>query len=184
MSITTPQNDTLVGAPFNKKFKSIDSANFEPINSEEDFFKPVTEEWRRKAIQEILNIKIHMERTTFIPINTYRNLKSCVHKKKISIYPDGNCLYRALSWWVTERKDYHECIRAKIVEFMRESLTCQQYVKTKSNKNIDEYIRQNNIMSSTVWGSDVEIPPKLKSNCSFRGASPNFGRAPPYRLLK
>ena len=40
---------------------------------------------------------------------------------------------------------------------MRESLTCQQYVKTKSNKNIEEYTRQNNIMSSTVWGSDVEI---------------------------
>ena len=37
LSITTPQNDTLVGAPFNKKFKSIDSANFDPINSEEDF---------------------------------------------------------------------------------------------------------------------------------------------------
>ena len=98
-----------------------------------------------------------MERTTFIPINTYRNLKCCVPKKKITIYPDGNCLYRALSWWVTERKDYHEYIRAKIVEFMRESLACQKKVKNKSNKNIEEYIRQNNIMSSTVWGTDVEI---------------------------
>ena len=49
-----------------------------------------------------------------------------------------------------------EGVKPKIVEFMRESLTCQQYVKTKSNKNIDGYIRQNN-MSSTVWGSDVEI---------------------------
>ena len=93
----------------------------------------------------------------FIPNNTYRNLKDCVPKKKVSIYPDGNCLYRALSWWVTEREDYHECIRAKLVKFMRESLVCQQYVKNKSNKNIEEYIREKNIMSSTVWGGDVEI---------------------------
>ena len=40
---------------------------------------------------------------------------------------------------------------------MRESLVCQQYVKNKSNKNIEEYILEKNIMSSTVWGGDVEI---------------------------
>ena len=40
---------------------------------------------------------------------------------------------------------------------MRESLTSQQYVKNKSNMNIEEIIRENNIMSFTVWGSDVEI---------------------------
>ena len=106
----------------------------------EDYRKVVTkfekklvtkfEEWRRKTIKEKLKIKINIEHTICIP-NTilYKKLENCVAKKKITIIPDANCLYRALSWWLTEREDFHELIREKIVEFMRKSTKCEQYVK-------------------------------------------------------
>ena len=84
-------------------------------------------------------------------------MKNCVVRKKISIIPDGNCFYRALSWWLTEKEEFHLLVRTKIIEFMKRSSKCQQYVRNKTDQNIEDYILGKNAMTSTVWATDVEI---------------------------
>ena len=93
MSNVSLQTNKLLNALCNIISKSIESANRAPSNSEGNLFRPVTMEWRRKTIQEKLNMRITIEHTMFIPHKTYRELKNCVAKKKISIIPDGNCFY-------------------------------------------------------------------------------------------
>ena len=40
-------------------------------------------------------------------------LESCIVSEKISIIPDGNCLFRALSWWITGDENMHGQIRSE-----------------------------------------------------------------------
>ena len=123
----------------------------------EDLFKPITFRWRQRINQEILCLKIKLEDPTEFSKTTYLKLNNCIPKKKVSIIPDGNCLYRAISWWLTCVEDSHGLIRTKLVEFMKTSSPCEKYVKNKTNQTIQEYVTQNNTMMSTVWGSDVEL---------------------------
>ena len=68
MSNVSLQTNKLLNAPCNIIPKSIESANRAPSNSEGNLFRPVTMEWRRKTIQEKLNMRITIEHTMFSPI--------------------------------------------------------------------------------------------------------------------
>ena len=68
MSNVSLQTNKLLNAPCNIISKSIESANRAPSNSEGNLFRPVTMEWRRKTIQEKLNMRITIEHTMFRPI--------------------------------------------------------------------------------------------------------------------
>ena len=84
-------------------------------------------------------------------------LKKCIAKNKVTILPDGNCIFGALSWWLTEKEDFHGLVRIKLVEFMRKSALCERYVRNKSEQSIEDYIIKTNMTAPTVWGSDVEL---------------------------
>ena len=88
---------------------------------------------------------------------TYIKLRNCIPKKTISIIPDGNCLYRSISWWLTCKEDFHGFIRTKLVDYMESSSPSKQYIKNKTNESIEEYLARNNTIMSTVWGGDVEL---------------------------
>ena len=102
--------------------------------SEEDFFKPIKRVWRKKVAQEKLHLKIKFDHSMCIESNTYMKLKKCIAKNKVTILPDGNCLFRALSWWLTEKEDFHGLVRIKLVEFMRKSALCERYVRISRSK--------------------------------------------------
>ena len=77
-------------------------------------------------------------------------LESCIVSEKISIIPDGNCLFKALSWWMTGNENMHGQIRSKLITFM----SLPRYVKNmmKHDQDIDMKISM-----LRVWGSDVEL---------------------------
>ena len=39
-------------------------------------------------------------------------------EEKVSIIPDGNCLFRSLSWWVSGDENNHETVRRKLLMFI------------------------------------------------------------------
>ena len=123
----------------------------------EDLFKPITFKWRQRTNQEILLLTVELEDPPEFTKATYIKLKNSISKKKISIIPDGNCLYKAISWWLAGKEDFHVLIRTKLVQFMESSSPCKQYVNNKTNQSMEEYLTQNNKKMSTVWGSDVEL---------------------------
>ena len=70
-----------------------------------------------------------------------------------NVIGDGNCLYRALSLEVLGTQNYHEQIRAKIVDIMLQNPgTFEGYV----GRNIGDYVLEHSLPLRT-WGTDVEI---------------------------
>ena len=124
---------------------------------EEDLFRPITIKWRHKINQDILLLKLDFEHPSEFTKTTYIKLRNCIPKKTISIIPDGNCLYRSISWWLTCKEDFHGFIRTKLVDYMESSSPSKQYIKNKTNESIEEYLARNNTIMSTVWGGDVEL---------------------------
>ena len=124
---------------------------------EEDLFRPITIKWRHKINQDILLLKLDFEHPSEFTKTTYIKLRNCILKKTISIIPDGNCLYRSISWWLTCKEDFHGFIRTKLVDYMESSSPSKQYIKNKTNESIEEYLARNNTIMSTVWGGDVEL---------------------------
>ena len=55
----------------------------------------------------------------------HHNLQKTTYIKLI--IPNGNFLYRAISWWLTGKKDFHGLIRIKLVKFMESSSPCKKY---------------------------------------------------------
>ena len=43
------------------------------------------------------------------------DLKKSVVKSKSPIISDGNCLFRALGWWISGDEDTHQLVRQKLM---------------------------------------------------------------------
>ena len=113
------------------------------------YFVPVNVEWRRNKCKEILNLcGIHT------PLKYSNNSKfpieNCMVEEKVSIIPDGNCLFRSL-------ENNHETVRRKLLMFMSTSSLCEKYVLVKNNQKVDEHISKSNLSKLSVWGGDVEL---------------------------
>ena len=106
-------------------------------NYTEDLFKPITFKWRQRINQDILLLKTKLEDPPEIVKTAYIKLRNCSPKKKVSIIPDGNCLYRAFSWWLTDTQDFHGLIRNKPVQFIESSPQCKKYVDNKTNQSME-----------------------------------------------
>ena len=66
------------------------------------YFLPVYEEWRIVKYEKILDHLAKVPKGQFKDSTTRKYcLESCTVNEKISIIPDGNFLFRALSWWIT-----------------------------------------------------------------------------------
>ena len=83
------------------------------------YFLSVNKMWRIGKCEKIFDYlpKISEGRFKDSTIGRYC-LESCIVNEKISIIPDGNCLFRALGWWITGDENMHEQFRSKLITFI------------------------------------------------------------------
>ena len=74
--------------------------------------------------------------------------------KLYRIVGDGNCLFRALSYAITGRQNYHSLIREKIVQHMRHN---EHALLAHMNGSVNEYLARTGMRNQHVWGTDIEI---------------------------
>jgi len=74
--------------------------------------------------------------------------------KLYKIIGDGICFFCALSYAVTGRQNYHNIVRAKIIQHMRQN---ENALLVHMNSSVDEYLAHTEMANLGVWGTDVEI---------------------------
>ena len=74
--------------------------------------------------------------------------------KLYRIVGDGNCLFRALSYAITGRQNYHCLVREKIVQHMRHN---EHALLAHMNGSVNDYLARTGMRNQHVWGTDVEI---------------------------
>ncbi|XP_050434146.1 uncharacterized protein LOC126841600 [Adelges cooleyi] len=120
--------------------------------SPEDFetnkwFYPVNSDWQ-----------IRMTNKLKIPLTKVRdevgkkNLNPYIITK--SIRGDGNCLFRALSYWVTGSEEHYNIMRKCIVDFMKNDT---QMEFALGAEKVDAYLNETMMAENGQWGTDREI---------------------------
>ena len=74
--------------------------------------------------------------------------------KLYRILGDGNCLFRALSYAITGRQNYHSLVREKIVQHIRHK---EHALLAHMNGSVNEYLARTGMTNQHVWGTDIEI---------------------------
>ena len=74
--------------------------------------------------------------------------------KLYRILGDGNCLFRALSYAITGRQNYHSLVRQKIVQHIRHK---EHALLAHMNGSVNEYLARTGMTNQHVWGTDIEI---------------------------
>ena len=80
--------------------------------------------------------------------------------KKIA--PDGNCMFRSLSYIVTGSEEHHDAIRAKIVEHAKHSPSrLLQHIKGNSLyrvcTSVSQYMQKSKMDRDGVWDTEIEL---------------------------
>ncbi len=79
----------------------------------------------------------------------------------LNVQSDGNCLFLALSQFITGSEAQHMNVRLSIVTHMRTMghLLFQEghLAQSEYSGGIEDYIASTTMEQSTVWGTDVEI---------------------------
>ena len=70
------------------------------------------------------------------------------------IQGDGNCLFRSLSYALTGRQIYHNIIRHKIINHMKD---IESLLRPHINGSLEDYLSCTNMTNKTTWGTDIEI---------------------------
>eukprot|EP00347_Sterkiella_histriomuscorum_P018742 403344352 len=81
------------------------------------------------------------------------------------ISPDGNCLFRAMSFFEDHSQDNHQKYRHKVVQYLRANQL--EYIPIFENQSdLDDYIRM--IEREHTWGGELELSILSKIyNCAF-----------------
>ncbi|VDI59074.1 Hypothetical predicted protein [Mytilus galloprovincialis] len=88
-------------------------------------------------------------------INKTFNMGKPVKSK--SIISDGNCLFRAISFAISQRQEYHMQIRKKIVDhILHISKDLTSFVR-HPYENVEEYVNKRKMKESNTWGTELEI---------------------------
>jgi hypothetical protein len=119
------------------------------------YFKPTCSSVKKTMCSKI-NIKyVNMRATCKQEIY----LKESVPKRRVNIKGDGNCLFRALSYAISNTEENHFVIRKTIVDHLSQphcrTFVCQQMC-TKEHELI-AYIHSTNMLQNGIWGTNVEI---------------------------
>ena len=69
------------------------------------------------------------------------------------ILGDGNCLFRALSYLIFWKEDYHQQMRKLLIEFI--VLNCDTFCKYCKEHSLEEHVAH--MKYDTIWGTDIEI---------------------------
>ena len=117
--------------------KLIDSFCFNPIN---------------KNSQELMCKFVNLPLLAEVKHGVRQSLE--VPSELYNINADGNCLFRALSYVITGRQSYHNVLRYKVLQHMRE---IENLLLPHLNMPLDLYLEQSGMASVGTWGSDIEI---------------------------
>ncbi|XP_061175632.1 uncharacterized protein LOC133184560 [Saccostrea echinata] len=74
-----------------------------------------------------------------------------------SIGMDGNCLFRAISYAVSNRQQYYQKIRSSVVNHMKNSADALKSFLRPGYESVEEYIRMSGMENDTTWGTELEI---------------------------
>ena len=74
--------------------------------------------------------------------------------KLYRILGDGNCLFHALSYAITERQNYHSLVREKIVQHIRHK---EHALLAHMNGSVNEYLARTGMTNQHVWGTDIHL---------------------------
>ena len=76
------------------------------------------------------------------------------------ITPDGNCLFRSLSYLITGSEEQHLAVRTAIVQHMVEIaqlLFAHRHDLLAGYTSVQDYVQHTGMSENTVWGGDIEI---------------------------
>ncbi|XP_022172073.1 uncharacterized protein LOC111034936 [Myzus persicae] len=112
-------------------------------------FNPIAKPWK---ILKCAQLKLNLTKVlTFKGRGKFLSEPAATKKIK----GDGNCLYRALSYWITGIEDNHMEIRKRIAEVVKTNKNIHNYIG--GDDDISIYLEKNKIDNDGVWGTDVEI---------------------------
>ena len=76
---------------------------------------------------------------------------------RIDILGDGNCVFRAIQYFLTKSQDGHEKLRMEVTDFMLENSSEYEelFLKRGKIKTFDAYIK--NLKKPDVWGDHLEL---------------------------
>ena len=84
-----------------------------------------------------------------------RLLKPFVHAKTLKIAGDGNCLFQAISYGISNTELYHTHVRREICNFIEMyDKDLKQFIKKGQGKM---YIEGSQMQQLGTWGTEVEI---------------------------
>ncbi|XP_050432722.1 uncharacterized protein LOC126840811 [Adelges cooleyi] len=109
------------------------------------YFNPVDEFWQHEKCRQLnLQPEVYFQFNRPVKI-----LNSPL--QWIDVVPDGNCFYRALSYWVSGTEDNHLAIRLRVLEIVR---TDQRILEFQGEENYREHLIW---LSQNSWATEVEI---------------------------
>ena len=99
--------------------------------------------------------------------NKAQEIRHLVHRREKNISPDGNCLFRSLSYVITGTDSNHQVIRELIqvikkikVEYRESSKFCNarnDLLPERQSQSMDEYLRVSLIDCIGSWGFEIFI---------------------------
>ncbi|CAG2192523.1 unnamed protein product [Mytilus edulis] len=113
-------------------------------------FNPIDYYTKRKLCN-ILDIKSKF--VLKIPLMPTHSIGTPLKSKQITA--DGNCLFRAISYAVSNRQENFKQIRNELVRHMlRHS---HQFNSFLDSETVNEYMKRTNMIEDNVWGTELEI---------------------------
>ncbi|XP_063411255.1 uncharacterized protein LOC134694188 [Mytilus trossulus] len=113
-------------------------------------FNPIDYCTKRKLCN-ILDIKSKF--VLKIPLMPTHSIGTPLKSKQITA--DGNCLFRAISYAVSNRQENFKQIRNELVRhILRHS---HQFNSFLDSETVNEYMKRTNMIEDNVWGTELEI---------------------------
>lgn len=117
-----------------------------------DFFFPVDLTWQNKTCA-VFGLDLKSPASVVVERKPLTKWKKSA--KDVKVEGDGNCLFRALSHWITGREENHLAVRKKIVEFMKDHLEEIAGIEELTAKQMAEKL--NAMGMEGTWGTHMEI---------------------------
>jgi hypothetical protein len=74
----------------------------------------------------------------------------------VSVKDDGNCFFRAISYWLTGSEDQYEKVRSMLVSYMKGD-EWKEPGRKIIGEDVDEYLANSNMDVPGVWATETEI---------------------------
>ena len=129
-------------------------------------FKPVTQSWQKERCKFL--------QMTYTKGLLYENeateksleIRQLIPSREKRISPDGNCLFRSLSYVITGTDRYHQQIRELLIQKMKREYreSCSKYCSARNDllpegrcNTIEEYLKVSLMDRLGSWGTDLEL---------------------------